>query len=224
MSQSVYRKVFNEEYNFSFHVPKKDQCGLCISYHQAKDEGNLTPVLKEEYENHQERKVKAREEKKRDKELAKSSNDIFVATFDLQAVLTTPCSLVSQLYYMRKLSCYNLSTYNLASNNATCYIWSEVDAQRGSCEIGTCLYLQLLSFPNTTRHAIFYSDACSGQNRNQFTATCLLHAVTHHSSIEVIDHKFLESGHTQMECDSMHAAIEFAKKKPKSLFLNSGQL
>jgi hypothetical protein len=30
---------------------------------------------------------------------------------------------------------------------------------------------------------------------------------------EVIDHKFLESGHTQMECDSMHAAIEFAKKK-----------
>jgi hypothetical protein len=61
--------VFNEEYNFSFHVPKKNQCGLCISYHQAKDEGNLTPVLKEEYENHQERKVKAREEKKRDKEL-----------------------------------------------------------------------------------------------------------------------------------------------------------
>jgi hypothetical protein len=60
-----------EEYNFSFHVPKKDQCGLCISYHQAKDEGNLTPVLKEEYVNHQERKVKAREEKKRDKELAK---------------------------------------------------------------------------------------------------------------------------------------------------------
>jgi hypothetical protein len=69
-----------------------------------KDEGNLTPVLKEEYEKHHERKVKAREEMKRDKELAKSSNDIFVATFDLQAVLATPCSLVSQLYYMRKLS------------------------------------------------------------------------------------------------------------------------
>jgi hypothetical protein len=89
VSQSVYRKVFKEEYNFSFHVPKKDQCGLCISYHQAKDEGNLTPVLKEEYENHQERKVKAREEMKRDKELAKSSDDICVATFDLQTVLTT---------------------------------------------------------------------------------------------------------------------------------------
>ena len=89
VSQSVYRKVSKEEYNFSFHVPKKNQYGLCISYHQAKDEGNLTPLLKEEYENHQERKVKAREEKKRDKELAKSSDDICVATFDLQTVLTT---------------------------------------------------------------------------------------------------------------------------------------
>ena len=71
VSQSIYRKVFNEEYNFSFHVPKKDQCGICISYHQAKDEGNLTPQLKEAYNKHQERKIRAREEKKRDKELVR---------------------------------------------------------------------------------------------------------------------------------------------------------
>ena len=40
-----------------------------------------------------------------------------------------------------------------------------------------------------------------------------MHAGTNISNIEIIDHKFLESGHTQMECDSMHSAIEFAKKK-----------
>ena len=40
-----------------------------------------------------------------------------------------------------------------------------------------------------------------------------MHAVVNLSNIEIIDHKFLESGHTQMECDSMHSAIEFAKKK-----------
>lgn len=28
----------------------------------------------------------------------------------------------------------------------------------------------------------------------------------------VIDHKFLESGHSQMECDSVHAAVETARK------------
>jgi hypothetical protein len=40
-----------------------------------------------------------------------------------------------------------------------------------------------------------------------------MHAVVNLSNIEIIDHKYLESGHTQMECDSMHPAFEFAKKK-----------
>ena len=65
----------------------------------------------------------------------------------------------------------------------------------------------------TVRHAIFYSDACAGQNRNQFIATCFAHAVANIQHLQVIDHKFLETGHTQLECDSMHSAIEFAKKK-----------
>ena len=210
---AVYKKLFNEEYNFSLHVPKKDQCALCINYYRNKDQDTLTKEMKDEYEKHQSRKITAREEKKKDKEMAISSPELFVGTLDLQAVLQTPCSLVNQLYYMRKLNCYNLSIYNLASTHVTCYLWSEVDAQMGSCEIGTCLYLQLMSLPNTKIHAIFYSDACSGQNRNQFIASCLLHVVINHQSIKVIDYKFLESGHTQMECDSMHYAIEFAKRK-----------
>ena len=35
---------------------------------------------------------------------------------------------------------------------------------------------------------------------------------------DVIDHKFLIPGHTQMECDSMHSAIEYA---PKHLSLHT---
>ena len=65
----------------------------------------------------------------------------------------------------------------MASTYVTCYLWPEVDAKRGFCEIGTCLYLQLMPLPNTKTHAIFYSDACSVQNRNQFIASCLLHVV-----------------------------------------------
>jgi hypothetical protein len=49
--------------------------------------------------------------------------------------------------------------------------------------------------------------------RNQFIASCLLHVVINHQSITVIDQKCLESSHTQMECDSMHYSIEFAKRK-----------
>jgi hypothetical protein len=122
VSHAVYRKLFNEEYNFSFHVPKKDQRALCINYYRNKDQDTLAMEMKDEYEKQQSRKIKDRGEKKKDKEMAISSPDLFFGTFDLQAVLQTPCSLVSQLYYMRKLNCYNLSIYNLASTHATCYL------------------------------------------------------------------------------------------------------
>lgn len=78
VSQAVYRKVFNEEYNFSFHIPKKDQCSLCVKYYRDKDNGSLSPEMKEDFEQHQQRKVRAREEKKKDKEMAKNSKDFFL--------------------------------------------------------------------------------------------------------------------------------------------------
>ena len=70
VSHAVYRKLFNDEYNFSFHVPKKDQCALCITYYRNKDHDTLTMETKDENEKHQSRKIKAREEKKKDKEMA----------------------------------------------------------------------------------------------------------------------------------------------------------
>ena len=58
---------------------------------------------------------------------------------------------------------------------------------------------------------MFYSDSCSGQNKNQFYATMLWYALNnfHLSSIE---HKYLEKGHNQNENDSIHAAIETSSR------------
>lgn len=46
---SMYRKVFNNEYNFSFHVPKKDQCNLCTKYHRSVADGSVTQELEQQY-------------------------------------------------------------------------------------------------------------------------------------------------------------------------------
>ena len=212
VTHSLYRKIFNEEYNYSFHVPKKDQCNLCTKYNRSVADGSITQELTEQYEKHQARKETARKEKERDKQLAKMHSNIYAATFDLQAVLYTPCSLVSLMYYMRKFCYYNFTIFSLATLSGSCYVWTEVEAKRGSCEIATCLNLHLLSLSPPTDHVIFYSDACGGQNRNQVIAACFLEAVETIPSINIIDHKFLESGHTQMECDSMHSAVDHAKK------------
>lgn len=52
-----------------------------------------------------------------------------------------------------------------------------------------------------------FSDTYGSQNRNQFRI-CLMLYVVQVTHLEVIEHKYLESGHTHMEVDSMHSAFE----------------
>ena len=220
VKENVYRNVFCSEYNISFHKPKKDQCMLCNEYTQMSNAGTLDEETKSRYTEHQTQKTRGRQEKQEDKEKAKDDKSYQAVTFDLEAVLSTPCSLVSQVYYKRKLSCYNLSLYSLGDHKGTCYLWDETEGQRGSCEVATCLHKYMNSLPPYVRHLTFYSDNCMGQNRNKYVAAALLYSVSNNRHLEIVDQKFLETGHTQMECDSMHAAIEYAKKKT-SIFIPS---
>lgn len=217
VNNHLYRKIFNEEYNFSFHRPKKDQCLSCNQYRNllAKSKGRDSMPLaeKQKYDLHQSRKIQARESKENDKKRSKADKSYHAATFDLQAILSTPCSLVSQIFYKRKLNCYNLSVYSLGDGKASCFVWNESDAERGSCEIATCLTLYIKALPPSVKHVVFFSDTCAGQNRNKFMTAAMLHAVKESPTLESIAQKFLESGHSQMECDSIHATIENAKRK-----------
>jgi hypothetical protein len=49
-----------------------------INYYRNKDQDTLTMEMKDEYEKHQSRKITAREEKKKDKEMAISSPELFI--------------------------------------------------------------------------------------------------------------------------------------------------
>jgi hypothetical protein len=58
----------------------------------------LEPDKEKDYQLHQERNVRSREEKQPNEELSKTDKTRVCVTFDLEAVLPTPCSLVSQAY------------------------------------------------------------------------------------------------------------------------------
>ena len=154
---------------------------------------------------------RAKQEKANDKKIASKSFSVRSATFDLQSVLSTPCSNASSMYYARKLDVFNFTILEQNSKNGFCYVWDESNGRRGASEVGTCLNNYIQSLPQEVKTLTLFSDCCGGQNRNQFTALALLHAVntTH---VDVIEHKFLVSGHTQMECDSMHSCIERSKR------------
>jgi len=210
VKQNVYRKVFCNEYNLSFFKPRKDQCVTCVRYFKASP--SEKEKMKLEYEEHIRRKNESQAAKAADKERSMNVQEFVSASFDLQSVLQLPASDVSLLYYCRKLCVYNLCIYEPASQKkGSCYCWSEVEGNRGSNEIGTCLYKWLEQLPVTAKEVSLYSDTCGGQNRNQNVAALFLYAVQK-LDIDVITHNFLESGHSMMECDSMHSAIEKEKR------------
>lgn len=107
---------------------------------------------------------------------------------------------------------FNLTLYEAAPpNNAFCFLWTEVNGQKGSSEISTALLKWIQQLPVNITNIFLFSDTCSGQNRNQYIAVLFLYIVIH-STINIITHNFMESGNSYMEVDSMHSTIESAKK------------
>ncbi|KAL7395067.1 hypothetical protein ABVT39_009475 [Epinephelus coioides] len=209
VKESMYRNIFTSEFNIAFHTPKKDACRQCEAFQNLPQHEKTHQI--EEYLAHQSRKEQAREHKNKDKEAAQTTQSLKAITFDLEQVLTSPWCNVSSLYYSGKLSTYNLTLYELDTKDAHCFMWHEGEGGRGSSEISTCVYNYLCSLSPEVNHIIMYSDTCGGQNRNVgFRAMCL--RAVQDLPLLIIDHKFLESGHSQKECDSIHAAIETARK------------
>lgn len=207
----IYENIFNFEYNIGWHRPKKDQCSMCERYANSSPEEKL--MLQDEYNKHVTNKNKSREEKQNDVSYASTVENRLVAVYDLQAVLSTPCSEVSDFYYKSKLATYNFTIFDIGTKEGFCYVWSENVGRRGANEIGSCL-LQFLEQKCIEKHVTFYSDNCAGQNKNKYIASLYLYA-TAFMKIPTITHTFLITGHTENEGDSMHSCIEKKKKNIK---------
>ncbi|XP_057665824.1 uncharacterized protein LOC130899701 [Diorhabda carinulata] len=201
-----YRRVFRE-YKLTFHKPKKDFCKTCEVHKNT--EGN--DDQNNSHGDHLKRKEAARQCRDEDKETARQDTSVLAFNFDLQSVLNTPKGAAGPLFYVRKLAVYNITTYNLGNSDATCYLWDETEGKRGSVEISTCIYNFIMNKPEI-RHVRMMSDNCAGQQKNVTFSIMCLHLLKVHPVLEVIDHKFFESGHTQMECDSIHGKIEQKSK------------
>lgn len=206
---NVYREIFNTEFNLSFFVPKKDQCALCQSYTNSSEEER--EKVQARYDDHNRNKLLSREEKSKDANLAREGS-LIVACFDLQAVLQVPCGDISVLYYKRKLNCFNFTIFDVGKKEGFCFFWNESIAKRGVNEIGSCIQIFLQENCQTQQPVVFYSDNAAGQNKNKAIASLYLFAVQT-LSIPRITHKYLVSGHSQNEGDSMHATIERQKKR-----------
>lgn len=151
VSEQVYRNIFNTQFNISFHIPKKDQCDLCEKYKNTINDENLDEEqedvvkLKYEHEVHMIEKNLGRGEKDNDIDKLKSTPNLVIAIFDLQAVLQCPRGDVSSFYYHSKLNSFNLTVYDVATKEVDCYVWNETEGKRGADEVCTCIFKNLQS-------------------------------------------------------------------------------
>ena len=218
--EHTYRKIFNENFNYSFHPPSKDTCEKCDIFKAAlfNATDDEKKVIESKKEQHLLKAELAYEAKRKDKEHATASNDCVTASFDMQKVLPCPLLQTGVVYYKRQLAVYNLTVYESSKqggNKGHCFMWNETIAGRGSQEIGSCLWKWMDGLPEEIKDIRLYSDSCGGQNRNYPLSAMLMH-LSQTKEVK-ITHTYLLPGHTHMEADSIHGIIEKHKKTTNAM-------
>ena len=86
-------------------------------------------------------------------------------------------------------------------------------------EIGSYVYSYLSELSSGAKHLVCYSDTCGGQNWNIYMLCLWLHIV-HNSafSYEIIDQKFMVSGHSYLVNDRDFGIIESAKRRSQHIY------
>lgn len=220
VSLTTFTKIFDTEFNISFHKPKKDQCDRCSLYKKQSKDGQLSDCEKKIFEMHTTEKNFCKIE--RDKDRMSVSNNTIVVCFDLQSTFNLPKGFSSVFYYKRKLSVYNMTatvcTQNTNDRITYCAVWSEGLCGRSGNDIASAVMRILESilqdFSNT-EHIILWSDSCVPQNKNKILSSALLRVMYERHNIKTIIQKFSEPGHSQIqEIDAVHSTIDrFLKLK-----------
>lgn len=203
----VYSKIFNFEFNLSFHNPKKDICDKCVEFRLK---SNPTEGEVMAYENHIANKERGKQE--RDLDRQNTNKDTAIVTFDLENVFSLPKSNVSSHFYKQKLNCYNLTAHCNLNKTIYCSIWNEGMTGRGGIELSNALIKilsQILQDIKGITKIILWSDSCVPQNKNSIMSFALQNFLNTENNLKTIEQKFSEPGHsTLQEIDSAHSVIE----------------
>lgn len=209
---SVYRYIFNYEYNLSFFKPKKDRCDKCVAYELL---SSPTETQIDDHNLHLQRKSTASCERKKDREISETThreNKSAVGCFDMENVFQLPISNASVVYYRRKFAALNLT---LVINGVVyCAMWDESLCGREGTHIANALIKilkRVLKDNVWMEHLTLWSDSCTPQNRNSIMSAALQSFLDSDESFNLhqIDQKFSEAGHGLVqEVDSAHSVIE----------------
>lgn len=215
VTYKFYLKVFSEDFpNVSFRKPRTDTCRVCDRL-QCEIKCTKSPISKTivfQLEKHQRKAEKAQALMKHDIAFSQQPHsDISVLCMDLQQVMFVPTLSHSDMFYKRQLSCYNFGVHLGDTNKAYMCMWNECEAGRGANEIASCLFYVLNNVVGLKKHVVLYSDNCCAQNKNRIILFMLMFLV-YTGTYDIIEQKFLVTGHSFLPCDRDFAIIEKRKR------------
>ncbi|KAK4875572.1 hypothetical protein RN001_011994 [Aquatica leii] len=211
---SMYRDIFNFQFNLEFLQPKTDRCDVCEEYRLAKKEKTLNEEMETAYQSHVSKKVIMRQERKNDTKT--QTTNCAVICFDLENVINLPKSDVSILFYKQKLNVYNLTAHCSISKEVYCAIWPETMCGRSGNDLSSALVQileKVVSNHPEINEIITWSDSCVPQNRNSLVSVAVTDFLTRYPNIRMITMKYSITGHSCIQVvDNIHSRIEKAMK------------
>ena len=210
VAQHFYLNILTKYFpHLRFRKLRKDTCNTCDSYKiQVNDPGRGVEAKNAAEASHQEHLIKAEAGYNLPKQLLILKPNATIVCMDLQQALTTPKLTVNIAFYKRKMNTYNFNIHNYRDNKGYMFLWDETTAKRGAIEIISNVDFFINNYvSNDTRELIFFSDNCSGQNKNYFLTSYYLYLI-HKGRFDEISHIYFQVGHTYMAADGDFGLIE----------------
>ena len=223
VSQDAYRRVFCNEFNIGFLLPKSDTCKTCdesqIKLDALRIEGKedeakkveISLMLHQRKAQAMQNLLKSESEKKNPKSL--------VISFDLQQALPVPKLTSGPAFYCRKLWLFNFGVHDCTNGKGYMFVWGEETGKRGSDEMCSAV-LKFLSLHPDIENLIVFTDNCPGQNKNWAMMALWLQMIREKRLKKVV-HYFLIAGHTRLPSDRDFALIEKRQKKVTHIYSSS---
>lgn len=134
------------------------------------------------------------------------------------------CEMYKEVIFMERLVAYNESFVPLGKTDVRrnkvpfAAIWHEGISGRSKHDITSTFYTFFMH-KRDEKHITLWLDNCSSQNKNWSLLSFFSYIVNSNEvSLELLDIKYFEPGHTFMSADSFHHQVELSLKRAKKVW------
>lgn len=214
LSETIFRRIFKQEYNLKFVKWLKPNCQLC-------NKGELVRSSEKKLEH----MAVTKNVKEQLFDSVKIALDITekteVFTFEIQKPLELPFLDLIHVFEKRQLWYHCFCVYDEVRHITYCYVWDESIAGRGPEIIASCLYKHFSNYvPKETQKIKLFCDPQHGENRNMEITLMLKRYMDYAGSdnLSSIEQHFFVEGHTFNSCNRIFDTFR-RKMKPNEIFI-----